>query len=681
MHGTAGNSPGGANQAAGIQAAGIQAAGIQAAGTQAAGNQAAGNGAVLQQAVLRGSSKAPFFEGAFELYRVELELFLDERNAWNIVTGDEGRPTTGEAEQADFDKRDRLARATILRGLRGGRKTEDAAKVCNLLTAHDMWETLVSDYTQRDFSYAVLLRRQLYQCFHEQDQLMADYLRTMTHMRQQLRNVGSEHAISDDEMARLLLMGVAMTHRELVEQFDLPTRQGSPPTLQQVTNALRSRDECDRMANGNQGGGVVMNMNTGGGGSRGYAGNNGGGVGGHAGNSSGQGDRGGRKSLPKCNHCKKPGHLKRDCYQYKNKQAKVKAGQSSDVKKKAWSKNKTKKEPGVIEHMEFLHNGDEDSSGSEEDSIIGMFQPTIVSKNACEWMLDTGTSMHVCINRDIFVTQKQSKTTFRVWDVQVTRGVMSGQVVIYTKNQNSDELVKFELSNVEYSPHGSVNLISLGVMEDNGWEMSSSPSGESPRRIFLEQPSAQERLEFVRRGKRYWLKTVELDTSDTGMAMTTVNADANALMRWHERLGHLHVAAIKHMVDNGTVAGMEIPAALFKKKFTCLSCMSAKRKRMSYKASAAEKRTKINYERLASDTCDMGKFHPGLGRMRYFQLIHDEGSRYKWYFPLKSKGDANANTIKLTTELLVVGHRIKSFTSDGGGEFVNTELKLFMEAR
>ncbi|KAE9124063.1 hypothetical protein PF010_g6147 [Phytophthora fragariae] len=73
---------------------------------------------------------------------------------------------------------------------------------------------------------------------------------------------------------------------------------------------------------------------------------------------------------------------------------------------------------------------------------------------------------------------------------------MSGQVVIYTKNQNSDELVKLELSNVEYSPHGSVNLISLGVMEDNGWEMSSSPSGESPRRICLEQPSAQERLEL-----------------------------------------------------------------------------------------------------------------------------------------------------------------------------------------
>jgi hypothetical protein len=131
-------------------------------------------------------------------------------------------------------------------------------------------------------------------------------------------------------MARLLLMGVAMTHRKLVEQFDLPTRQGSPPTLQQVTNALRSRDERDRMVNGiqgGQGGGLVMNMN-GGGGGRGNGGNGGGG-------GAGQGGRGGRKSLPKCYHCKKPGHLKRDCYQYKNKQAKVKENQSTEVKKDA----------------------------------------------------------------------------------------------------------------------------------------------------------------------------------------------------------------------------------------------------------------------------------------------------------------------------------------------------------
>ncbi|POM59072.1 Transposon Polyprotein integrase [Phytophthora palmivora] len=109
--------------------------------------------------------------------------------------------------------------------------------------------------------------------------------------------------------------------------------------------------------------------------------------------------------------------------------------------------------------------------------------------------------------------------------------------------------------------------------------------------------------------------------------------------------------------------------------------MSAKRRRMSNKSSAVDKRTTVYYERLTSDTCDMGKYLHGLGGMRYFQLIHDEGSRYKWCFPLKNRSDANKNTIKLITELLAAGHRIKRFTSDGGGEFVNTELKPFLESR
>ena len=67
-------------------------------------------------------------------------------------------------------------------------------------------------------------------------------------------------------MARALLMGVAITHRQLLEKIDLPIRQGTPPTLQEVTNALRSRDDRDNMveeANTYENGGreaVVMNV-------------------------------------------------------------------------------------------------------------------------------------------------------------------------------------------------------------------------------------------------------------------------------------------------------------------------------------------------------------------------------------------------------------------------------------
>ncbi|GMF32442.1 unnamed protein product [Phytophthora fragariaefolia] len=407
---------------------------------------------------------------------------------------------------------------------------------------------------------------------------MADYLRTMTQLRQQLRNVGSEHAISDDEMARLLLMGVAVTHRELVEQFDLPTRQGNPPTLQQVTNSLRSRDERDKMVNGSPNSGVVMSMNSGG---------DGRGAGGGRGGRGSGGRGGGRKWLPTCYHCKKKGHLKRDCYHYKNKQAKVKAESKNTEVKPAESKEKKKSK--VIEHMEFLHNGDNDSSDSEDDDLVGMVQSARISRNASAWVLDTGTTTHVCTSRDSFVSQKQSEARFKVWDGQL------------------------KLSNVEYSPNGSVNLISLGVMEDNGWEVSSSPKGVLPRKLFLEHSQTHERLEFIKRGKHYWLKPLEMiDELGAEMAMMTVNTDVNELMRWHEHLGHLHVAAINHMADNGTVAGIKNSCCVVQTTFSCLRCMSAKHRRMSYKTSAAEKRTSVNYEPLTSDTCDMDKYLHGL---------------------------------------------------------------------
>ena len=67
----------------------------------------------------------------------------------------------------------------------------------------------------------------------------------------------------------------------------------------------------------------------------------------------------------------------------------------------------------------------------------------------------------------------------------------------------------------------------------------------------------------------------------------------------------------------------------------------------------------------------MGKYLPGVNNHRYFQLIQDEGSRYKWCYPLKIKSDSSGNTIQLMTKLIAQGHRIKTFTSDGGGEFFN----------
>ncbi|POM71272.1 Hypothetical protein PHPALM_12177 [Phytophthora palmivora] len=410
-----------------------------------------------------------------------------------------------------------------------------------------------------------------------------------------------------------------------------------------------------------------------------------------------QGNRvgsGGVRKKRKCYHCGKPGHIKRECWHFINKSKKVKENQKETKKPDQSNKSKAKKKivndgkkPGIINHMmdfsanvsSVAHSYSSSSSSDDEDKdvlMLGMvLRQDSISKSS-SWMLDCGSSMHVCVDRNLFSTIKKSKATFKVWTDQITKGIMSGSVMLRVPDTNNDgNVIDVELKDVEFSPAGTVNLMSLGKLENEGWIPSFSPVGVTPRKCWLD--SNVEELEFVKNGAHYWLD-VTGKLSVEKLAMTTLNADANPLMLWHERLGHLNVPAIKAMVDRKVADGMDIPAELFKKKCVCMTCMSAKRRRMSYKKGTKEKRTKVNYERLMSDTCDMGKFIPGTGDYRYFQLIQDEGFRYKWCYPIKKKSDSNANTMMLIKKLIAQGHRIKTFTRDNGGEFVNNELISFL---
>ncbi|KAF4142805.1 GAG-pre-integrase domain-containing protein [Phytophthora infestans] len=550
---------------------------------------------VVQRSKLFGSSKPPKFSDTFEVYQMSLKLYLEQRDSWSVMTGEEMRHAFDPVLQRQFDDRNRLAIETIIRGVKG------------------------ADAQKRDISYAVHLKRELYTHSYAPGQKMAEYIQEMNMLRQRLQHMGPSFVIDDTSMSQLMLMGVCAVHREIVTQFDFSCRQGNPPSLQQVKNALLSRDEMEKMAAdtavncGASNGGPQVAMHMGKPNGKYYGPNEGPGP--------GPGPRG---------HLQTTGAGKRRVIRCYHSQAGK--GKATETKKPSNngggnSSGSASKPVGSMGFMRLTADAGrkDDSSSSSSSSegelpFVGMAIKEGRHEFSGDWLLDSGTSSHVCNQNEQFTSMKKSKASFKVWDGGITRSKKCGKVLLNALSVLSGGETTLELDKVVFSPTRPVNLLSLGLMVNKGWELSTSAPGVLPEKQVLTRNGVC--VEFIYHGTHYWLNNGSFG-DNSAVIMATVNADASPLMKWHERLAHLNETALKFMVKNDVVRGLDIPAEQLKTKLKCLSCMSTKRKCMSY-GDVTEKRTAQNFEWLTSDVCDMGKYGPGIGAMRYFQLIHDE---------------------------------------------------------
>ncbi|EGZ15981.1 hypothetical protein PHYSODRAFT_505484, partial [Phytophthora sojae] len=110
----------------------------------------------------------------------------------------------------------------------------------------------------------------------------------------------------------------------------------------------------------------------------------------------------------------------------------------------------------------------------------------------------------------------------------------------------------------------------------------------------------------------------------------------NIVMKWHLKLAHLNEAAMKKMELDGLAEGMNgLTMDDFKKTaLKCMACEEAKAKRVAFKRQVGKRATECG-ARLMSDVCYVGI--QTRGRTKYFQLIQDEASRYKWVYLLNKK--------------------------------------------
>ncbi|EGZ24515.1 hypothetical protein PHYSODRAFT_421853, partial [Phytophthora sojae] len=91
---------------------------------------------------------------------------------------------------------------------------KDSKMVCRMANAREMWRSFEQDKTKRAYASEIRLRSKLYTTKFSSGEDMEKYLEKLEDMRRQLANMNA--AITDEEMARIILQGMADSHRNVV---------------------------------------------------------------------------------------------------------------------------------------------------------------------------------------------------------------------------------------------------------------------------------------------------------------------------------------------------------------------------------------------------------------------------------------------------------------------------------
>ena len=221
----------------------------------------------------------------------------------------------------------------------------------------------------------------------------------------------------------------------------------------------------------------------------------------------------------RCYHCKKLGHIKRDCRALKQKQT----PRNKESQQKA---NKA-------------DAGDQWKDDKGDDAIVVCH--ALQAGPTGNWIVDSGATCHMCSNKKLFVELQPLKKPMEVslGDGHTLEAIGRGVVPLKMKLPNSSPR-RCNLQDVLYVPALSYNLISVAKAAVNGKVTEFDDSGcqivGSGRRVVAKA---------TRVGSLYYLDG-EIDPN-------ACVAQASKEVLWHQHYGHLNVQCLQKLSRNNLV--------------------------------------------------------------------------------------------------------------------------------
>lgn len=339
-----------------------------------------------------------------------------------------------------------------------------------------------------------------------------------------------------------------------------------------------------------------------------------------------------------CHFCKKAGHIKRNCRKFLATQKKE--GDSSSASGSGSGKAK--------------------AAQSESRGVAFV----VGDGKSCSWVIDSGASAHMTNDRSFFDSLEEFSGGFiTMADGKKTQILGEGSGVVFGVD-GSGETMKIEVNEVKFVPGLSTSLISVGKLAQKNFRVSFDNDGCE----IVAAGGAVVATGF-RHGGLYYLRVAE-----ASLAASVNRHKVDCQHQWHRRLGHRDWAAAERLLKEDLATGIKVSDCGL--RIVCECCLESKSARLPFNPVVERKSARI-LDIVHTDLCGPMDNETPSGN-RYAMAITDDFSRFTVTYLLKHKSEA-AGIIKEYVKWVenLFGRKPSVIRSDGGGEFINKELRSF----
>ena len=282
-----------------------------------------------------------------------------------------------------------------------------------------------------------------------------------------------------------------------------------------------------------------------------------------------------------------------------------------------------------------------------------------------DWILDSGTTSHICTEKDAFTeyTQLSNVTVQGIGKGQVE---VEGQGTVVVKFSVEEKIIQHQLREVLHIPDTLNCLLSISQLDDSGGHVDFREGGcrlfEAKNQVIGEGWKVNRLYQLYARAELPGRERANLAASK-----------APTWDQWHRRFGHITISGLEWLKREGLVTGLTVDDTSIASP-TCESCIQAKQAHRPF-PKEAKHRAEIAGEWIVGNV--WGPVHvKSIGGWLYYASFLDDVKRLSTVLFLEKKSDAFQRIREYGAVVKrKFGKPLKYLRFDNGGELVNPEIK------